>query len=72
VEQQAKQADLAKVETALKERAALVGGTLSNLQVYTILYPHLVLLDSIVKKQSLHLRCSHDNFACQVAKRGGF
>jgi hypothetical protein len=33
VEQRAKQADLAKVETALKERAALVGGTLSNLQV---------------------------------------
>jgi hypothetical protein len=33
VDQRAKQADLAKVETALKERAALVGGTLSNLQV---------------------------------------
>jgi hypothetical protein len=35
VEQRAKQVDLAKVETALKERAALVGGTLSNLQVTT-------------------------------------
>jgi hypothetical protein len=40
VEQRAKQADLAKTEATLKERAALVGGTLSNLQVCTMIYAH--------------------------------